>query len=272
MNQHARKGRGSGGPIVTFSIITRQSRGMLKDLLDSLFANPPRLPCEVLVVDNASVDGTAEMVETEYPDVRLIRNGENVGVAPARNQTFREARGKYVIILDVDTLIREGAVDAMVEQMDLHPGAAIGGPKLVYGDGSLQLSCRPFPGLLNIVVEGTFLRNWFPNSRFVKEYTMQDWDHKTLRDVDWMYGACLIFRRESFRKTGLFDEKYFYLYEDVDLCFRAKKAGCGVIYIPQATVVHFLRREDKGVFHPGIGAHLKSITRYILKNRYEIIK
>jgi len=256
---------------LTLGIITWRSRRLLEQLLDSIRANMNVANYETIVLDNQSGDGTIEMVENDYPEVKLLKNPRNEGVAPARNKIFKAAMGKYVVILDVDTKIMPGAVDKLVEVMDDHPDVAIGGPRLVYGDGSLQLSCRPFPSFLNILIEGTFLREWFPNSRFVKAYTMEDWDHSEIREVDWMYGACLIIRRESLKTIGLFDESYFYLYEDVDLCFRAKKSGYKVIYIPLATVVHFLERERKGLFHPRIGTHIKSIFRYLVKNRYRIL-
>lgn len=262
----------SSQPKLTIGIVTWQSMDLLKGLLASLAAAPSRVPCETLVVDNASTDGTVEYLEQQHPEVRLIRKDRNVGVAPARNTIFREARGEYVVILDVDTTVTPGALDALAAAMDAQPQAAIGGPKLVYEDGSLQYSCRPFPRLMYVALEGTFLRDWFPRNRWARAYTMADWDHAEQREVDWMYGACLIIRRASLDKIGLFDERFFYLYEDVDLCFRARKLGFGVRYIPEATVVHFLRRERKGMFHPHIGTHLKSITRYLLKDHYALIR
>jgi GT2 family glycosyltransferase len=257
---------------VSIGVLTWQSRAMLKGLLDSIQAAPPRQSIEVVVVDNGSTDGTAEMIGTEYPRVRLVRNELNKGVAPARNQILQHARGTYVLMLDVDTLVLPGAIDELAAAMDAHPDAAVAGPLLRYEDGRLQLSCRPFPGLLNVAVEGTFLREWFPNSRLVQDYTMEKWDHAALREVDWLYGACLMIRRQSVARIGVFDESFFYLYEDVDFCFRAKKAGLKVLYVPQASVVHFLRRERKGLFHPRIGTHLRSITRYLLKDRYGLVR
>jgi GT2 family glycosyltransferase len=168
----------------------------------------------------------------------------------------------------VDTYVFPESLKTLVEVMDRHPEVAIGGPKLLYGDGSLQLSCRPFPSPLNILIEGTFLRDYFPGSRYVKDYTMQDWNHAGLREVDWMYGACLIIRRSVIDRLGAFDEGFFYLYEDIDLCFRAKKLGMKILYIPQAEVTHYLEREQKSVFHPRIVNHIRSILRYLIKNYY----
>lgn len=259
-------------PSVTIGIITWKSKALLKQLLDSIMQNIRTVNYEVIIVDNASFDGTVEMINKEYSQMTLVENQVNIGVAPARNKIFKIARGRYILILDVDTKVLPGAVETLTEVMNAYPDIAIGGPKLIYGNGNLQLSCRPFPSLSNIVIEGTFLRNWFPNSRFIKEYTMEDWDHNKIKEVDWMYGACLIIRKESLGTIGFFDEKFFYLYEDVDLCFRAKKKGLKVMYIPDATIIHFLERERKGLFHPRIATHIKSIFRYLLKDRYGLLE
>lgn len=256
------------GAIATIGILTYESRDLLRGLLDSILNRQWCHRYEIVVVDNASSDDTVSMLESEYPSVDLIRNRVNCGVAPARNQIFRQSECPYVIILDVDTEVHDGSLDALVDRMEGHPEVGIAGPKLVYGDGRLQLSCRPFPSPLNILIEGTFLRDWFPNSRFVKGYTLEDWGHDEPREVDWMYGAALIIRKKVLDEVGLFDEGFFYLYEDIDLCFRAKRYGFRILYDPSAVVTHFLPRERKGVFHQRIGVHVKSITRYLLKDYY----
>lgn len=252
----------------SIGILTWRSRNLLEGCLDSILSNHWKYRYEIIVVDNGSLDGTVEMVKTKYPAVRLIENPMNRGVAPARNQIFKQATGRYTIFLDVDTLVMPGSLDTLVQVMDENPAAAIGGPKLVYRDGRLQLSCRPFPSPLNILIEGTFLRDYFPNSRFVKRYTMEDWDHKDLAPVDWMYGACLIVRMAEMKSLGGFDEGFFYLYEDVDLCFRAKWTGSEVLYIPEAHIIHFLERERRSVLHRVITDHVRSILRYLVKDYY----
>ena len=257
---------------ISVGLLTWNSRELLKNCLDSLPGGLDGISGECWVVDNHSQDGTLEMLEAHYPDVHVIANPVNRGVAPARNQIFEKATGRYIVYLDVDTLVLPGALKTLVRVMDEHPEAAIGGPKLTYGDGQLQLSCRPFPSPLNILIEGTFLRDYFSNCRYVKDYTMEDWDHEELREVDWMYGACLIVRRDILNKLGAFDEGYFYLYEDIDLCFRAKKMGLKVIYIPQAKVIHYLERERKSVFHSHIITHIRSILRYLSMNYYGVLR
>lgn len=252
----------------TVGILTWKARDLLKNCLDSLEEGKDGISAECWVVDNNSQDGTLEMLQVQYPAVSVIKNPVNRGVAPARNQIIERAQGRYLIFLDVDTYVLPGALKTLISVMDQHPEAAIGGSKLLYGNRKLQLSCRPFPSPLNILIEGTFLRDYFPNSRFVKEYTIEEWDHAELREVDWMYGACLIIRRTALDTIGMFDEGFFYLYEDIDLCFRAKKLGMKVLYIPHAEVIHYLERERKSIFHRRITTHIRSIIRYLIRDYY----
>ena len=256
---------------ISVGIITWNSKALLTGLLDSIRSNSQGMEKEIIVVDNNSEDGTIEEIESNYSEVILIRNPVNEGVTKARNKMLRRATGKYILSLDVDTVVLPGAMTALVEAMDEHPEAAIGGPKLLYRDRSLQLSCRPFPSPLNILIEGTFIRDYFPNSRFVTDYSMSLWDHAELREVDWMYGAALIIRKSAVDEIGLFDEGYFYLYEDIDYCYRARKLGKKVIYVPQAEIIHFLERERKSVLHSRIGVHIRSILRYLRKDYADLI-
>lgn len=252
---------------VTIGIITWNARDLLEQLLNSIYECIENVKYEVVVVDNGSVDGTREMLRERYPDVVLLENATNRGVAPARNQLLRRATGRYIFSLDVDTtLLPNRAVETLVSTMDEHPEAAIAGPKLVYKDGSLQLSCRPFPSPMNILLEGTFLKRYFSESRFVKNYTLEDWDHSCLRNVDWMYGAALLIRASVLEEIGFFDESFFYLYEDIDFCFRARRRGYKVLYVPEATVCHHLEREERSILSRTLWIHLRSIRRYLLKD------
>jgi GT2 family glycosyltransferase len=258
---------------VTIGIITWNARELLAQLLDSIETSVKNVLYEVVLVDNGSTDGTLEMVKTKYPDVILLENAKNLGVAPARNQLLQKAKGRYILSLDVDTtLFPNGAVEALVSTMDKNPDAAIGGPKLVYKDGSLQLSCRPFPSPMNILVEGTFLKKYFPQSRFVKAYSLEEWDHESLREVDWMYGAALLIRASALERIGLFDEAYFYLYEDIDLCFRARMGGYKVLYIPDAVICHHLEREERSIFSKTLWVHLRSIRRYLVRDYLRMVR
>jgi N-acetylglucosaminyl-diphospho-decaprenol L-rhamnosyltransferase len=257
---------------ISIGIITWNARALLEQLLDSILATVSEVGFEIVLVDNGSSDGTVEMVRSRYPQVVLVENAENRGVAPARNQLLKKARGRYILSVDVDTtFIQKGAVETLVATMDSHPRAAIGGPKLVYKNGALQLSCRPFPSPLNILIEGTSLKKVLPDSRFVKGYTLEDWDHAELREVDWMYGAALVIRSEALERIGFLDEGFFYLYEDIDLCFQARRHGYQVLYIPEAVICHHLEREERPIFSKTLRVHLRSIGRYLLKDYSRLV-
>lgn len=254
---------------LSIGILTYKSPDLLKNVLQSIHETRGEIDLEVIVIDNASGDNTPEMVREEFPWVNYIYNEVNGGVAVGRNQIVNEAKGRYICFLDCDTKVLPNALQVLLETMEANPDVSIGAPKLFYGDGSLQLSCRPFPSPLNIVIEGTFLRDYFPNSRFVKNYTLEDWDHNEIREIDWMYGAAMIFRREVFDQIGLFDEGFFFQYEDIDICFRARKeANLKIIYIPDSHIIHYLERERKSVLHNKIHIHVRSIMRYLRKDYY----
>ena len=251
---------------LTIGISTWNQKDLLEQLLDSIYKSVNNISFDISVVANGSQDGTVEMVREKYTDVNLTVFKENIGIGGARKHLLDKARGRYILSLDVDTtLFPNSAVEILVSTMDKHPEAAIGGPKLVYKDGSLQLSCRPFPSPLNILMEGTFLRNSFSKSRFVKEYTMEDWDHNSLREVDWMYGAALIIRT-SLLKEVVYDPRFRHKYEDVDHCFQARKAGYKVLYIPEALICHHLEVENKFGFSKALADHIHSMGRYLVKD------
>ncbi|MFG0334274.1 MAG: glycosyltransferase family 2 protein [Maioricimonas sp. JB049] len=255
-------------PDLSIGLLTYKSPDLLDNVLTSIAETRGDLDAEVIVIDNASNDRTVDMVHERFPWVKLVCNDLNRGVAVGRNQILREATGRYIIFLDCDTKVLPGALQTLVETMDARPEISCCGPKLLYGDGTLQLSCRPFPAPLNIAIEGTFLRDWFPNSGYVKNYTLEDWDHNDIREVDWMYGAAMMFRREVFDVVGDFDEGFFYQYEDIDIFFRAAQHGLKTIYIPQAEIIHYYERERKALFHNKIHIHIRSILRYLRKDYY----
>lgn len=190
---------------------------------------------EVFVVDNASTDGSAVMVRAEYPRVRLIVNAENVGFARANNQGIEQSEGRYVVLLNSDTEVHPGALEAMVAFMDEHPEAAGCGPRLLNGDGSLQASCHPMltPGR-------EFWRLMFLDRIWRRAtYAQQRWDLKIPRRVEVIKGACLMLRREVLDEVGLLDEQYFMYTEEMDLCYRMLQAGWGLWWVPAAVVKHY---------------------------------
>jgi len=193
------------------------------------------LTTDVWVVDNASSDGSAQMVRERFPWVRLIENEENVGFARANNQAIRQSNGRYVLLLNPDTEVQPGALETLVRFMDEHPEAGAAGARLLNPDGTLQPSCHPMPTLSRELWRLFHLDAFWPYA----VYRMAAWDLTTPRRVDVAQGACLILRQEVLDSVGLLDEDYFIYSEEVDLCYRIRRAGWHVCWVPQAVVVHY---------------------------------
>jgi len=201
---------------------------------------------EIVVIDNASADGSAAMVAAEFPAVRLIANIENVGFTRGNNQGLAVARGRQVFFLNPDTEVVGDALAEMVAYLDAHPEVGALGPELRYGDGSLQSSRRRFPTLTTALFESTPLAWHWPANPWARRYRMEDQGSGVRgqgsggkgQEVDWVIGAALMVRREVLAQIGGFDEGYFMYSEELDLCRRIKEAGWRIVYLPTAQVVH----------------------------------
>jgi GT2 family glycosyltransferase len=190
---------------------------------------------EVIVVDNASVDGSSEMVRERFPEVRLIESRQNLGFARANNVAFRQCTGQYVLLLNPDTEVRPGALAALLRFMDGRPEAGAAGARLLNPDSSLQPSCDRAPTLSREFWRLLHLDNLWPYA----VYRMHEWPWDANREVDVACGACLILRREALREVGLLDEDYFIYSEEVDLCRRLRERGWRIFWVPSASVVHY---------------------------------
>ncbi|MER3457620.1 MAG: glycosyltransferase family 2 protein, partial [Chloroflexota bacterium] len=193
-----------------------------------------KLQAEIIVVDNGSTDGTVEMLRRDYPDVRLIENRHNVGFARANNQGLAASRGRYLLLLNTDAFLRGPALARLVRFMEEHPEAGVVGPRLYFGDGTLQHSCYAFPTLATEFYGAVGLDRLFPRSRLFGRYRLGYWDMRDVREVDVVMGACLMARREVFEQIGGLDERFFMYSEEVDWCYRARQAGWRIYYVPQA--------------------------------------
>lgn len=221
---------------------------------------------EILVVDNASSDGSAELVAEAFPQVRLYRSPTNLGFPGGNNAGYRISRGRYFLLLNSDTVVPPGALEELVRFADENPRAGIVGPRVLNPDGSLQMSCRRFPTLGAGLFRNTPLGKLFPNNRFTRDYLMTDWDHGTPRAVDWVSGCCLLARREMVEEVGLLDEAFFMYCEDVDWAYRAGQKGWQVLYNPRATIIHEIGRStDQAVTRMIVQFH-KSMYRFFCKH------
>jgi GT2 family glycosyltransferase len=249
-------------------IISFNSRDLLVSCLNALDSAVTGLEHEVVVVDNASTDGSVQAVRSGFPHVKVIANRENLGFARAANQGFRATTGRYVLLLNPDVTVNGDSVQSMVAFMEGTPDVGLLLPKLLNPDGTLQLSCRTFYNLEVMMLRRTPLGRVFPDSRAVREHLMADWDHADTREVDWGLGAAMFIRRVAVKDGAQFDERYFLYFEDVDLCLELKSAGWKVIYFPQAAFVHHhLRQSASGLINRAKYEHLRSLVKFWLKHR-----
>lgn len=202
---------------------------------------------EIVVVDNASSDGSAEMVRAEFPHVRLVANHENRGFTAASNQGLAQAEGRYLLLLNPDTEVVGDALATMIDHMDGHPEVGVLGPQLRYPDGSRQSSRRRFPTFSTAIVESTVVQEWWTDNRFLRRYYMADTPDDQVQPVDWLVGACLLVRRQAYEQVGGLDEGFFMYSEELDWCRRIKAAGWGVVYLPTATVIHYEGKSSEQV-------------------------
>jgi N-acetylglucosaminyl-diphospho-decaprenol L-rhamnosyltransferase len=223
-------------PDLSVVLVSYNTRDLLDACLKSLGAGLGGRAAEIWVVDNASRDGSAEQVRASHPGVRLIVNPENIGFACACNQALRRANGKYLLLLNPDSLAPPGALDQLAAVLDTHPEAAVCGPLLLNTDGSPQISWARFPTLTS-ELRGRLDRSQSP-------YRLEDFAGPARRAalcpfaVDWVGGACFLVRAEAARGAGLLDEGFFLYGEEVDWCRRFRRAGGKVLLAPAVTVTH----------------------------------
>ena len=219
----------------------------LRGCLSSLWAERQRKPgleMEVLVIDNASRDNSRAMLKEEFRWVRLIPNEENRGFTAACNQGIASCQGRYILLLNPDTEVKENSLLTMVEYMGRHRDVAALGPKLLNHDSTVQSSRRRFPSLATALIESTPFQRWLPNLPLLRRFYCQDMSNDEVQDVDWLVGACLLLRREALDSVGPLDERFFMYSEELDWCYRAKAEGWRVVYIPSARVVHHYGRSS----------------------------
>jgi len=220
-------------------IVSWNAKKLLRNCLLSVYKKSKDISFEVFVVDNASDDGSVEMIAKDFSNVILIKNEKNVGFARANNQVIKETKGKYILLLNQDTEVLNNAIGEMVKFMEMHPKCGAIGPKLLNPDGTLQMSARSFPTLATAFFENIYLYKLFPRNKIIGKYYMSYWNHNKIREVDWVSGACLMINRKTIEEVGLLDEQYFMYSEETDWCYRIKKADWHIYYIPQAEVIHF---------------------------------
>lgn len=237
-------------------IVNYNTKGLLRETLESIYKNPTYREFEIIVVDNGSSDGSQEMVKKEFPDVILIENKQNLGFAKANNIGIKIAKGKYILLLNSDTEVLRGTLDSCIDFLEKDEAKEIGilGCKVMLPDGKLDLACRRgFPTPKNSFFKIFGLAKLFPKSRFFAGYNLTYLDENQSYEVDSVVGAFMLIRREVIDKIGLLDEDYFMFGEDIDFCFRAKQNGFKVYYYADAKIIHHKR---------GSGRNLKVLSAF----------
>ncbi|WP_319545947.1 glycosyltransferase family 2 protein [Ruegeria conchae] len=216
-------------------IVNWNTENLLRDCLQSVYSGLGSLHTEVLVVDNASSDGSCDMVRAEFPAVRLFESGENLGFAGGNNVALKQVLGRYILLLNTDTIVHGTVLQDAVTWLDAHPTVGVMGPRLLNTDGSVQPSCSAFPSLGHLAMQTMGL------TRFSKwdAYRMIGWDRTTERNVDVISGAAMFVRTAAMRQVGLLDEAFFFYGEETDWCRRFAQAEWELVFAPIPEVTHF---------------------------------
>jgi len=241
--------RADDRPDISIVIVNRNTCGLLRACLHSIDILPDPVTYEIIVVDNASTDGSVQMVESVFPYVRIIRNETNTGFAFPNNQGLKLARGRHILLLNSDTEVMTGALERLVRYLDQHNSVGACGPRLLNPDGTLQRSCFSFPSPWRHLSDMLDLARIFPRNRLFAN--QRDWfDHTRTLPVDWVMGAALVVRRDVLNEVGVLDERFTLYCNELDWCRRIHKAGWDVHFVHEAEVVHHCgatrRDEDRG--------------------------
>jgi GT2 family glycosyltransferase len=228
---------GAAAPDLSVVIANRDTKALLAQCLESIHHLPDAVRVEVIVVDNGSTDGSPEMVADLYPAVRLIRNPTNTGFAIANNQGLAVARGRYLMLLNSDTVVREQALERLVRFMDAAPDVGACGPTLRYPDGRIQRSCFSFDSPWRHFCDMLAIGRVFPRSALFANQQFR-FDHRHTAEVDWLIGAALVVRREVVEAVGVLDERFRIHCNDSDWCYRIHRSGYRVMFVHDAEIVH----------------------------------
>jgi GT2 family glycosyltransferase len=226
-------------PDVSLIIVNWNTRQYLLDCIQSLLDQTSRTSLEIVVVDNASHDGSPAALRAAHPEVTLIENGANFGFARANNIGFKVAAGRYLCLVNTDVIALDGVIDKMVAYLDSHPDVGVLGPRTVTRELELRQNCRRFPTLANAAGDYLMLRRLLPGVERFEGRTLKASTYTTTHDAEVLSGCFMMVRREAFDEVGPLDEDFFFYGEDTDWCKRFHDAGWRVVYFADAEAIHF---------------------------------
>lgn len=224
---------------VSIIVVNWNTKSLLRDCLTSVYQQSLDIDYEIIVVDNASTDGSKEMIRNDFPEVVLIENTQNRGFAAANNQGIAVAKGEYVLLLNSDTIVLDNCITNIVSFADIHPRAGVIGCRVLNSDRTLQPTCFMFPSILNLLLSSSYLYKIFPKNRFFGREQMTWWNADDVREVDVVKGCFMLIRREAIEKVGILDENFFMYAEETDWCYRFKKCGWKVMFTPVGEIIHY---------------------------------
>lgn len=247
-------------------IVNWNVKELLRNCLRSLDeGDRAGLTTEIIVIDSASTDNSPQMVREEFPQVRLVTSDQNLGYARGNNTGAKAALGRYLLFLNPDTVVGPAALSQLVDLMEARPLAGAVGPLLRWPDGTVQSSRRRFPTLGSLFWESTLLGQWFPNNHHSQRYHRLDQSADHLQQVDWIVGAAILIRRETWQEVGPLDETFFMYFEETDWCYRCAEAGWEIYYLPAAQVTHYEGKSSEQVTTQRTIRFQRSKLRYTQK-------
>jgi hypothetical protein len=224
---------------VSIIIVARNIRQLLHDCLKSVYEKTRDVNFEVIYVDNASGDASVQMVKEQFAEVGIIKNDENKGFTKASNQGIEVSKGRYVLLLNSDTILLDNAIARTVGFADANPDAAVFGCKVLNPDRTIQRTCFMYPSVLNMFLAATYLYKTFPKNRFFGREHMTWWGSDEAMEVETICGCFSLVRKEAIDQVGPMDERYFFYGDDPDWCYRFKKAGWKVMFTPDGRIIHY---------------------------------
>jgi len=243
---------------ISIIIVNWNTRDHLDNCLESVCRTLNNIDYEVIVVDNASRDDSVTMLKSRYPQVIVIQNEDNRGFGAANNQAIHVMAGRYALLLNTDTILTKNAVEELYEFMESHPEAAMACGQLLNADGSKQNSIASFPTLLTLAANMSMLEYLFP-----RKYPSKRYEHGNPIEIDSGIGACLLIRKKAIDDVGMFDERYFFFFEETDWAYRMRRAGWKIYHIPSARIYHLQGQS--------IGRNTRSRVEFY-RSRYQFLK
>ena len=254
--------------IVSIIIINYNGKELTLNCLKSIYDKLKGVEYEIILVDNASSDDSVEVIEKSYPQVSIIKNDDNLGFSKANNQGIKIAKGDYILLLNNDTLLKEGDFDTLLTYISDKADVGIVGCRINNPDGSLQLSCYKFPSMWEMFTHYTFLTRLFPDSKLFGDY--RNWTHNAIKEVDFVIGAFFLMKRAVIEEIGMLDENFFLNAEESEYCLRAKKAGFKTVFHPGYEIVHIGGAAKKDMKKREIISHIQG-TYLLIKKHHSLV-